>query len=127
MEGFRLLFELVFLILRTAGSCGRGFARLILSSRSHSWPVTNALIQAVECTDDVGVYCVRVAYEYSVNQQYYAGTLLHESFSKHLAARWAMRFTPRAYYLVRYDPNHPARSFLPSTPTLTQTAAIARF
>lgn len=127
MEPFRLFFELVFLMLRAAGSAGRGLARLIRSAGSQSWPVTAAVIQTVMCPEDDGIYSVRIDYEYCVNQQYYAGSLSHECVFPSFANRFADRFHVRAHYLVHYHPNNPSKSFLPAKPTLVQMAATVKY
>jgi hypothetical protein len=99
--------------------------RGVRASSANGWPATEAVIQTVMCPEDDGVYSVRVDYEYCVNQQYYAGSLSRECIFPPFAERFAERFQVRAHYLVHYDPNDPAKSFLPAKPMLVRLPSAA--
>lgn len=126
MGQFRLVYEFAVVVSKLTASTARALVRVFRGAQSQSWPQTEALVQAILCPADEGIAGVRVDYEYSVNQQYYGGCLSRECLTKFAAHWFAARFTVRACYMVRYDPNHPERSYLPAKPTMIRRAAVAR-
>ena len=127
MSDPRFAFYTIRFLAKLIASGGRALLRIVRGISAAHWPVTEAVVQAVLCPEEDGIFSVRIDYEYSVNQQYYFGSFSRECLGKTLGKRFATGFQQRAHYLVHYDPNHPERSYLPSKPMLVRMAAAARF
>jgi hypothetical protein len=125
MRELKLIYYVLLTVWRLLVSLWRLVTRGLRASSANGWPVTEAVIQAVMCPEDDGVYSVRVDYEYCVDQEYYAGSLSRECILPPLATRFAERFQLRAHYMVDYDPNDPSKSFLPAKPMLVRMASAA--
>lgn len=125
MRDLKLIYYVLLTVWRLLVSLWRLVTRGVRASSANGWPVTEAVVQAVMCPEDDGVYSVRVDYEYCVNQQYYAGSFSRECILPPLANRFALRFAPRAHYLVHYDPNDPSKSFMPAKPMLVRLPSAA--